>query len=97
MLAFWLILHIVGAPPRTPVIPVPAQFLVYALGIAGLLATVDYGHFGPEPGDGSDDPNLRVLAWPWYVPLGSVIAFVWGYLLAGRKMPDGGNAPIPSH
>ncbi|MBI5863134.1 MAG: hypothetical protein HZB38_01210, partial [Planctomycetes bacterium] len=27
----------------------------------------------------------KPIAWPWLGPIGSVIAFVWGYALAGRK------------
>jgi hypothetical protein len=26
-----------------------------------------------------------MIAWPWYAPIGSTVAFVFGYLLAGRK------------
>jgi len=27
----------------------------------------------------------ETVAWPWEVPVGSTVAFVWGYLLAGRR------------
>ena len=39
-----------------------------------------------------DDGRLlyRVLAWPWYIPAGSAVAFVFGILL-GKRRPSTGN------
>ena len=37
---------------------------------------------------------LKPFAWPYWIPIGSLVAFVWGYLLADRRVqkpraPDG--------
>jgi len=34
------------------------------------------------------DGARRVLAWPWYLPLGSVVAFLYGWLLARPRSPE---------
>ncbi len=52
-------------------------FLTWWLAVAGAL---------PPHADGG---GARVLAWPWYVPLGSSVAFCWSLLLSGRReLPD---------
>jgi solute:Na+ symporter, SSS family len=53
-------------------------------GIGIMLLISHYGHFtrvDPETGVSS----TLVIAWPWWTPIGSLVAFVWGYLLAGPK------------
>jgi len=32
--------------------------------------------------------SFATIAWPWLTPVGSIVAFVFGYLLAGRKEPE---------
>ena len=55
--------------------PGAGRLLLLSAGVAGMLATVRWGVF--EQGG--------VLAWPWYIPLGSVIAFGFGYGLSRRR------------
>ena len=43
-----------------------------AIGLGLVFALTLYGEF----------PGEKVLAWPWYIPLGSTVAFVFGLLLA---------------
>ncbi|MCH2104555.1 MAG: hypothetical protein MK297_11155 [Planctomycetes bacterium] len=56
-----------------------ALALLIGLGLTWWLATA-----GTLPGVGVDG-GVRVLAWPWFVPLGSTIAFTWTLLLSGRR------------
>ena len=55
--------------------------LVLALGLAGVWWLSAHGALPAREGvDG-----VRVLAWPWYVPLGSVVAYCWTIGLAPRR------------
>ena len=56
-----------------------AQTLALLIGIGLMLWISRYGHFQ------GDDGVTRPLAWPWWAPVGSVVAFAWGYVLAGRR------------
>ncbi len=68
------------------------QTIILLVGLALLLWLNYYGFWPGKPAeDGS--PTYLTIAWPWYAPLGSTIAFVWGYLLARRKIePDVASA-----
>lgn len=70
-----------GAGPR--VLPVPIQGLVLLAGLAGMLAINWLLHWNVTEPDGT--VRQAALAWPWHAPIGSVVAVVWGYLLARRK------------
>lgn len=60
------------------------QTLILAAGLAFMLWLNYYGYWVGEPAeDGA--PTYLTVAWPWYAPLGSTVAFVWGYLLARRR------------
>ncbi|MDP6539238.1 MAG: hypothetical protein QF903_03135 [Planctomycetota bacterium] len=61
-----------GVPP----VPVAARVVILALAAAGVVALSLWGSF-PAP-----DGGRAVLAWPWYVPLGSAIAFTLAIALA---------------
>ena len=54
--------------------------LALSLGVCGAWFLAAHGVLGAEEGSG----DVRVLAWPWYVPLGSTVAFVWTLLLSGQ-------------
>ncbi len=79
----WLLcwIAIEGAGPREQrtVLPQPLRWLAMLAGFGLLLWISRYGYFTNENGD------IATVAWPWQTPLGSVIAFAWGYLLAGRR------------
>jgi Na+/proline symporter len=51
---------------------------------AVISVTVLRGHALRVDPDGAT--TTAVLAWPWYIPAGSTVAFVWGLLL-GRRAP----------
>jgi hypothetical protein len=42
------------------------------------------GYWVGQPDQGGH-PTYITVAWPWEIPLGSTVAFVWGCLLARRK------------
>lgn len=52
--------------------------------LAGIALVILVQQFVAFPGP----PTTRdtVIAWTWRGPIGSVVAFVWGYLLARRRM-----------
>ena len=51
----------------------------------------------------AEGPGGEVLAWPWYVPLGALVAWVWGLGLSGRGVatpacrPEGRYVPSPAN
>jgi Na+/proline symporter len=60
------------------------QTAILVAGLALMLWLSYRGYWeGPLGSDGA--PTLRTIAWPWQIPLGSTVAFVWGYLLARRR------------
>jgi len=68
-----------------PVLPVVWQTLLLVVGLAGVMVLNLYGHWGHGPADRFGNPTTLNLAWPWYVPIGSLVAGLWGYLLASRR------------
>ncbi|NLG43142.1 MAG: hypothetical protein GX547_07845, partial [Phycisphaerae bacterium] len=67
------------------VIPAPLQTLVLLAGLAFML-WLNYRGYWPDPTGGTEH---QTVAWPWMIPLGSTVAFVWGYLLARfRPCPE---------
>ncbi len=69
------------AGPR--VLPGTVQTLLLVLGLAGMLLINRFGYWTVTNMDGTT--RIATLAWPWYAPIGSVVAVIWGYLLAHRK------------
>ena len=73
-----------GERART-VLPAPLQTLVLLAGLAFML-WLNYRGYWPDPTGGT---KHQTVAWPWMIPLGSTVAFVWGYLLARfRPCPE---------
>jgi Na+/proline symporter len=62
------------------------QTAIWAVGLAVPLAIARWGAFHRVAPDGQEVE--AVLAWPWYLPLGSLVAFVLGLALA---RPRAGN------
>jgi Na+/proline symporter len=60
--------------------------LALVFGVCGAWHLAAHGVLSPLEESGA----VRVLAWPWYVPLGSTVAFVWTLLLSGSttKLSD---------
>jgi solute:Na+ symporter, SSS family len=69
---------------RPGVLPAWAQTLVLMAGVALVLWVSAYGYFDKSVApDGA--VRYTTVAWPWFVPIGSTVAFVWGWLLARRR------------
>jgi len=85
--AYLLWAHIRPARDAGPrVLPAPAQTLVLIVGLLGMLWINRYGYWDGGV-DAKGQPIYLTVAWPWYAPLGSLVAFIWGYLLARRRVP----------
>lgn len=67
------------------------QTVLLLAGLALVFAFNVYAQFpaytatGAPLLDASGQPVLKAIAWPWLGPIGSVVAFTWGYLLARPK------------
>jgi solute:Na+ symporter, SSS family len=94
LLATWL-LHLLagpkprpstGAPPR-PVLAPGTQSILLLAGLAVMIGISYLGYFGKSL-DAKGNLVYITLAWPWLIPIGSVIAFAFGYLLARREEPS---------
>jgi len=55
------------------------SILIFGIALAMWLNYAAYWHGQPSE---TGAPTYIVIAWPWYPVLGSIVAFVWGYLLA---------------
>jgi hypothetical protein len=61
------------------------QTVSLVVGIAIMLLINHYGYFDGPIDPKTAAPSKLSIAWPWQAPIGSLVAFVWGYLLAGPK------------
>lgn len=73
----------------------PVQTLILLAGV-GLMLCFNYFAVFPGPPDTHDIK----IAWPWLGPIGSVVAFAWGYWLARPRLAsaaagDPTSAPAP--
>lgn len=68
-----------------------AKGALVAGALAGVLWINYYGYW-PGPPDAAGQPTYQVVAWPWFVPIGFVVAFGLGYLLAHQSRTDGAAA-----
>lgn len=72
------------------VLPIAVQTVVLLAGLALMMWLCYYGFWYDDPkADGSR--AMVKIAWPWQVPIGSIIAYVWGYYL-GRFKPESESA-----
>jgi SSS family solute:Na+ symporter len=60
------------------VLPAPLQTVILLAGLELMLWLNYFGYWHDPAGAVS----YQTVAWPWMIPLGSSVAFVWGYLLA---------------
>jgi len=56
--------------------------------VTGLLVMLSLSHYGEWTVLENGKLVPRTLSWPWYAPVGSTVAFIWGYLLAGKKSAE---------
>lgn len=73
----------------TPVLPVELQTVILFVGLAMIVAVNYFGYFVREVDPETGKVTYETVAWPWFVPIGSTVAFVFGYLLARRKVASG--------
>jgi Na+/proline symporter len=83
-LMVWIIVHIVANRDDGPTVALRTSILIAGLGLMLMLSY--YGYWTVEE---RGEVVRKTLSWPWYAPVGSTIAFIWGYLLAGRKVQSG--------
>jgi Na+/proline symporter len=88
-LAAWIFLRVLPVITKVPSrVPLYGQTLALALGLALLVWVNRYGLVPIEsPRRGDPEYSWLPLARAWYVPAGSVIAFVFGHLLARPAAP----------
>ncbi|NLX23955.1 MAG: hypothetical protein GXY55_20070 [Phycisphaerae bacterium] len=72
------------------------QTLILIAGIALMLLINYHGYWEGPPNAETGAPTYLTVAWPWYAPLGSTVAFVWGFLLARRKADEDLADPLPA-
>ena len=83
LLASWIAALLIDPSPEAARDWPKTFFLLIGIGI--MLALSRYGYAdGPIHAD-TGRPTMLTVAWPWYAPLGSTVAFVFGYLLARRR------------
>ncbi|MFQ5460667.1 MAG: hypothetical protein ACE5EL_07730, partial [Anaerolineae bacterium] len=81
ILLIWLWRLLAPGHNYRPVLPRFLQTTVLAAGIGGMLLLNCYGY--ADGGlDDQGDSVYKTVAWAWYAPIGSTVAFVWGYVLA---------------
>ena len=76
-----------------PVLPWPLQTVFLLLGLLLMLCLNYYGYWPGTP-DQDGNPVYLTVAWPWEMPLGCTVAFVWGYLLARCRVAPPAAKPV---
>lgn len=81
LLAIWIRVNGIRAPGAA------RKTLILIGGLALMLWLTYYGFFEVVSAE-TGNKTAATLSWPWYTPAGSLVAFIWGYLLAGRENPS---------
>jgi len=61
------------------------QAIMLLAGLAIMLWLNHFGYFGTTVDAATGILKYVTLAWPWFIPVGSVVAFSFGWLLARRR------------
>jgi len=70
---------------RAPlVLPLPMQTVVLLLGLVIMLWLAHRGYWREVGSSGRE--TILTVAWPWEIPIGTTVAFIWGYLLARGRL-----------
>ncbi len=64
------------------------QTVILVAGLAGMLWVNYYGYFDMKIDPDTQKVTYTTIAWPWFMPIGSTVAFVFGFLLARKKPPE---------
>ncbi|MGE3180837.1 MAG: hypothetical protein AB7N71_04345 [Phycisphaerae bacterium] len=92
LLVFWLTLMF-RLPQATFE---PGKTLILLAGIGMMLLISYYGWWTDVNADGK--VVRKIIAWPWQTPIGSLVAFIWGYLLARPKTDaQDVSGPVSAH
>lgn len=79
-----------------PIVHPAIQTVILVAGLAIALWLNYYGYFRANLDPATGKTSYVILAWPWLIPVGSVVAMLWGYLLA-RARRKTGESPDPAH
>jgi len=86
ILAGWLWMlarqRAVGGPDCGPGVRDLLQTLLLAAGLAGMVWLSFRGYLDVREDPVGGTRHYVTVAWPWFVPIGSTVAFVFGYALA---------------
>ena len=66
---------------------IAAQTLVLLAGLALILFVNYFGYLDRTIDLATGKVSFVTVAWPWFTPIGSLVAFVFGFLLARRNEP----------
>jgi hypothetical protein len=69
-----------------PVLPLWVQTTLLIAGLALMLWLNAYGYLDKTI-DAAGHIQYTTVAWPWFVPIGSTVAFLFGWLLARKQAP----------
>jgi hypothetical protein len=67
------------------------QTLLLLVGLAMVLFINYFGYFDSSVNPSTGERVYVSLAWPWQAPIGCVVAFLWGYLLARPRANASGR------
>jgi hypothetical protein len=97
--ALWLVRRVVPAwRERVEHGVILGQTAALAVGLAGLVWANAYALFlVPTSTHAAPEYALQPLQFPWYVPVGSVVAFVYGHWLARSGSTAGDFVPARAH
>lgn len=89
LLASWVVAAVLGAAERRPARLARTAWLVLGcllmLWVTHAFWFYAVGDHGQPLLDPEGEPVKLSVAWPWYAPIGGLVALVWGYLLADRR------------
>ena len=67
------------------------QTVILILGLTMMLWVNYHGYLDATTNETTGEVTYVTVAWPWFAPIGSTVAFVFGYLLA-RRPPEAAGA-----
>jgi len=70
----------------SPVLPPAIQTILLILGLGLMLWLSYFGYIEKQTARNGQAIKYISVAWPWFVPIGSLAAFVFGCLLARKKL-----------
>ncbi|MCB9854454.1 MAG: hypothetical protein H6818_02120 [Phycisphaerales bacterium] len=84
ILLAWIAYTLRGVSARS-VLPRGAQGLILLAAVGLMIVLNRYGYWQGPATNANGSLKVVTIAWPWYIPLGSVVAFVLGWGLSERE------------